>query len=101
MAQTFNCTGCGAAMEYTGGLERTMICKYCGTAVPVPEEFWREVESKQTMSKWGRYLVIFLVLTVGVPTCLGLVGALLGIGGSIIGTIVAILAPFASLLFSH
>jgi LSD1 subclass zinc finger protein len=101
MAQTFNCTGCGATLEYSSGMERIKKCQYCGTSVPVPEEFWREAEAKKAMSKWGRYLTIFLVITVGIPTCLGIVGALLGIGGSIIGTIIAILAPFASLLFPH
>ncbi len=92
MAQTFNCTSCGAVLEYTGGPEHTLRCQYCGTSAPVPEEFWREVEAKQTMSKWGKYLIIFLVITVGIPTCLGLVGTLLGIGGSIIGIIAAFLA---------
>jgi len=92
MAQTFNCTGCGAALEYAGGPEHTLRCQYCGTSTPVPEGFWREAEVKQTMSKWGKYLIIFLVVTVGIPTCLGLVGAILGIGGSIFGIIAAFLA---------
>jgi hypothetical protein len=75
-----------------------MRCQYCGTEVPVPDELWQEAETKQTMNKWGRYLIIFLVLVVGIPTCLGMVGTLLGIGGSIIGIIVGFLAPFASSL---
>jgi len=92
LAQTFNCTGCGAALEYTLGPEHTLRCQYCGISMPVPEEFWREAEVKQTMSKWGKYLIIFLVITIGIPTCLGLVGTLLGIGGSIIGIIIGFLA---------
>ena len=88
MAQTFNCTGCGAALEYTGGTEHTLRCQYCGTSVPVPEEFWREAEVKQTLSKGMKYLIIFLIITVGIPTCLGLVGTILGIGGSIFGIII-------------
>jgi LSD1 subclass zinc finger protein len=97
MAQTFSCTGCGAALEYTDGAEHTVRCPYCGNNMPVPEEFWREVETKKAMSKWGKYLIIFLVITVGVPTCLGLVGTLLGIGGSIFGIIVSFLVS----IFAH
>jgi hypothetical protein len=98
MAQTFNCPGYGAAQEYTGGQDRTMRCQYCGTTVPVLEELWREAEVKQTISKWGKYLIIFLVITVGITTCLGLVGTLLGIGGSIFGIIIAFLAQIFTLL---
>jgi LSD1 subclass zinc finger protein len=101
MAQTFKCTSCGAALEYAGGSEHSITCTYCGTTVSVPEQFWQEVETKKTMSKWGKYLAIFLVVTIGIPTCLGIVGTLLGIGGSIIGMIAALLAPFATLLFPH
>ncbi|MCX6037956.1 MAG: hypothetical protein NTW99_08715 [Chloroflexi bacterium] len=75
----FNFTGCGAALEYTGGPEHTLRCQYCGISMPVPEEFWREAEVKQTMSKWGKYLIIFRVITIGIPTCLWLVGTLLGV----------------------
>lgn len=56
--------------------------------MPVPEELWRDAEVKQTLSKWGKYLIIFLIITVGIPTCLGFIGALLGIGGSFIGIII-------------
>jgi LSD1 subclass zinc finger protein len=94
MGQVFNCTSCGASLEYAGGTEHTIRCQYCGTNVPVPEEFWQAVEAKQTMNKWGKYLILFLVLVVVVPTCLGLVGTFLGIGGSIIGIFIAFLAPF-------
>jgi hypothetical protein len=104
MVQTFNCIGCGAGMEYSGGPEHMMRCQYCGTNVPVPEEFWREAEEKQAMNKWGKYLIIFLALVIGVPTCLGLVGIFLGIGASIFGIIIGFLAPFATTilkLFVH
>ncbi|MBI4732417.1 MAG: hypothetical protein HY781_09920 [Chloroflexi bacterium] len=92
MTHTFNCTSCGAPLEYTDGMEHAIRCQFCGNSVPVPEEFWREAEMKQTTKKWGKYLLIFLVVTVGIPTCLGLVGSLLGIGGSLIGIIVGFLA---------
>ena len=97
MIKNLKCSSCGAELEYNGGSEHNLRCQYCGTSVPVPEEFWREAEEKQTISKWGKYLIIFLVVTVGVPTCLGLVGTLLGIGGSIFGIIVGFLAQ----IFAH
>lgn len=92
MAQSFHCMSCGAEMEYNGGKDRIMHCLYCGNSVSVPEEFWQEAEKKQTLKKWGKYLIIFLFVTVGLPACLGLVGSLLGIGGSLIGIIVGFLA---------
>lgn len=104
MTQTINCTSCGAALVYSGGAEHTLHCQYCGTSTPVPEEFWREAEAQAAMSKWGKYLIIFLVITVGIPTCLALVGSILGIGGSILGIIIGFLAPiFGSLvkIFVH
>jgi LSD1 subclass zinc finger protein len=95
MGQSFDCTSCGAGLEYNGGSDHTIRCQYCGTNVPVPEGFWREAEEKQTVNKWGKYLIIFLVLVIGMPTCLGLVGTILGIGGSLIAIIAGFLAPFA------
>ena len=91
-------------MEYTGGSEHRVTCLYCGISVAVPEEFWREAEEKQTLNKWGKYLIIFLVIVVGIPTCLGLIGTILGIGGSLIGIVIGFLGPiFAALvkLFIH
>jgi len=37
MAGTFNCTGCGAPLDYVGN-ELTMRCPYCNASVIVPEE---------------------------------------------------------------
>jgi hypothetical protein len=65
--------------------------------VQVPQELWEPVEEAQTVSQWKKYIIIFLLITVGLPTCLGLLGAALGIGGSIFGVII----PFALRLFSH
>jgi len=100
MPQTFYCSNCGASLEYPG-TGRTMQCSFCNTNTEVPETIWQaaesarqEVEMKQTQKKWGKYLLIFLAITVGLPTCLGLIGTLVatlfGFGGAIIG----ILAPF-------
>jgi hypothetical protein len=61
----------------------------------VPQEFWQSVEQAQALGKWKKWIVIFLVVTVVVPTCLGIVGTLLGIGGGILGA----LAPFILSLF--
>ena len=98
MAQTFNCTGFGAVLEYHGEPEHTMLCQYCGTNVHVPEEYWQEAELKQTMNKWGKYLIIFLVITVGIPTCLGLIGSILGIWIGLLGALLGIGAPFFGII---
>jgi hypothetical protein len=78
-----------------GGAGRTMKCPYCGTSVQVPAELWQPAEQAQTISQWKKYLIIFLILTVGLPTCLALLGTLLGIGGSIF----AVILPFILRLF--
>jgi len=96
MPAPFNCPNRGAALEYPGTC-RTMKCQYYGTAVQVPEELWRAVEQSQTAAPWKKYILIFLLLTVGLPTCLGLLGALLGIGGSVFAAII----PFILRIFIH
>ena len=104
MAQTFNCPSCGAMLEYPGGTAQTMKCTYCGNNVAAPVEFWQEAKTAQTTRQWGKYLIIFLVITVGIPTCLGLLGAILGIGGSIFGIIIqflVIVIQFIVQFFTH
>ena len=96
MPSSFNCPNCGATLEYPGA-GRTMKCQYCGTTVQVPEELWQPIEQAQTASQWKKYLILFLLVTVGLPTCLGLLGTVFGIGGSIFAAII----PFIIRLFVH
>jgi hypothetical protein len=63
--------------------------------VQVPQDFWQPVEEAQAMGQWKKWIAIFLVVTVVIPTCLGIVGTVLGIGGGILGA----LAPFILSLF--
>lgn len=91
---SFNCPNCGAALEYSGS-GRMIQCPYCGTTVQVPEEMWEPVEQAQTVNQWKKYVIIFLIVTVGLPTCLGLLGTALGIGGSIFAAII----PFVLQIF--
>ena len=103
MAQTFNCPNCGAAIEYSG-TGRTIKCQYCSTVVQVPEELWRSQEARQTVTQWKKYVLIFLVITVGVPLCFSLLGTFVGILGAILGLlapIFAILIQFFARLFIH
>jgi hypothetical protein len=90
MGASFNCPNYGAALEYPG-IGRTMPCQYCGTPVQVPGEYWREAEQRQTAAQWKKWIAIFPVLTVGLPTCLGLFGAILGIGGSIFAAAISLI----------
>jgi len=76
-------------LEYSGA-GRDMKCPYCGTTVQVPEAMWQPMEQAKTTSRWTTYILIFLFITVVLPTCLSLLGAALGIGGGIL----AAFAPF-------
>ncbi|MFH1183474.1 MAG: hypothetical protein V1755_00335 [Chloroflexota bacterium] len=96
MAETFSCPSCGAALEHRGS-GRTIRCPYCGTVAQVPESLWQPREQAESTRQWKKWIVVFLVLTVGLPTCLGVVGTVLGIGGSIFAAII----PFVLSLFVH
>jgi hypothetical protein len=52
------------------------------------ESLWEPREQAEFTRQWKKWIVVFLVLTVGLPTCLGLVGTVLGIGGGIFGAVV-------------
>jgi hypothetical protein len=97
MTETFSCPNCGGALEY-GGAGRTMKCPYCGTTVQVPEQMWSAVEQAQTASQWKKYVIIFLIITVGLPTCLSLLGLVLGLLGIGAGILAPILAFFLHFL---
>jgi hypothetical protein len=92
----FECPSCGGALKYAGR-GRTAKCPYCGTVAQVPSDLWQPVEQAQSTQQWKKWIAIFLLVTVVLPTCLGLLGAALGIGGGIFATILAfILAIFGS-----
>ncbi len=38
MSQNFNCSSCGAPLDYPGGSEATLRCPFCNSSVVVPEE---------------------------------------------------------------
>jgi hypothetical protein len=86
----FNCPNCGAGLE-AGGTQPGIRCPYCNQDVRLPEQAWAELVQAETRRRWGRYLVIFLAITVGLPTCVGLVAALIGLAGSLAGVILPFL----------
>ena len=94
MSDSFTCPQCGAGLQYAGG-GQSMRCPYCGSNVQVPEQLWRHAEDARTSAQWQKYAIWFLVLAVGLPTCLGLVGAVLGIGGGVFAAIL----PFVLHIF--
>ena len=95
LAETSSCQSCGAALEYGGA--RMIRCPYCGTVAPVPKSLWQARGQAESMGQWRKWIVVFLAPTVGLPTCLGLVGAVLGIGGGIFAAII----PFVLSFFVH
>lgn len=95
MAPTFSCPSCGGTLEFSGA--RTLKCPYCGTVVEVPEGLWQPVEQARSASQAKKWLIIFLVVTVGLPTCFGILGTVVGVGGGIFAAIV----PFILSLFAR
>lgn len=93
MPNTFNCPNCGAALDYAGS-GRDTRCPYCGTTVQVPEALWQPVEQAKTTDRWKTYILIFLFITVVLPTCLSLLGAVLGIGGGILAAFLPFVLQF-------
>ena len=97
--QTFNCPRCGGNLAYpSGSTEPNLTCQYCGSTIPVPDELRApglQARASAEAIKYGRWLIIFILLVVGVPTCLGIGGTLIGIAASILAPLIAIFAAFA------
>jgi len=94
--QNFNCPNCGGMLDYTGS-EPTTRCPYCSNLVPVPFEFRQaglERQATQTAKQVGKWVIVFFVLVVGLPTCLGLVATVLGIVMGLAGPLLAIILTF-------
>ena len=93
MASKFNCPNCGGVNEYAGEGD-TVHCQFCGSDVHPPEEMVNQAKAAGVSSKAKVWIVLFVIVVFVLPTCIGLWGTIIGIAASIIGTIVAILAPF-------
>ncbi len=99
MAQSFNCPNCGGALQFDGG-ETTVTCTYCHSTVEVPASARRAVAmasagaSFRALNPLIRYAIIFFVLIITVPTCIGLAGSLLGIVAGIGAPILAAILQF-------
>jgi hypothetical protein len=95
--QNFACPSCGGTIAYSGTAPTT-VCPYCGNTVAVPDELRQPglaLEAQETGRKATRWIVIFLVLVVGVPTCVGLAGTVISVA---VGLLVPILTIFAAFL---
>jgi hypothetical protein len=94
--QTFNCPNCGGHLRYSGAAP-SLTCQYCGSQVAVPDELRApalQLEAQQTAGRYGRYLIIFILLAVGVPTCLGLAGSFIGLAAGILVPLITIFTSF-------
>jgi hypothetical protein len=95
MSQTLACPHCGGSLNADGS-QPYVTCGYCGNQAPVPDALRQahlEQQTGQAVNRGVRYLIIFLVLVIGVPTCLGIVG-------SLFAAIVGIAAPIISILIT-
>lgn len=90
MANTFNCSRCGAQNTYKGE-GKTVRCEFCGSDVPVPEELVTEAATQKFTSQAKVWVILFIVAVFVLPTCIAFGGTLLGILGAIVGFIVTIL----------
>jgi DNA-directed RNA polymerase subunit RPC12/RpoP len=107
MPMTFNCPNCGAKQEYLGG-NTSLVCQYCGNSVLVPDEIQQaqaQEEARQMLSwpelrknRWFKVGVVLFIVIFVLPTCLGLVGSLLGI---VVGVGAPILAVILQFLFGR
>lgn len=105
MLQSLTCPKCGAPLEAPADEAAMLICPFCNTPVelpraaraapPAPAERpvtrlslnWRE------WTPLMRLLVIFIIVTVVLPACLGLAGSCLGIAAGFLGPLLAVLLP--------
>lgn len=88
---SFTCPTCGGRVDDPGSGPTTR-CPYCQNLVPVPEEIRQAVQERQTrkaLSRNARYLVIFLIIVIVVPTCIGLFASLVGVFAPLLAMILA------------
>jgi hypothetical protein len=93
--QSFDCPNCGGSVPADGSAA-TVACPFCGNHLIVPEALRQahtEVEARKAISTTGRWVIAILLLVIVVPTCLGL-------GASLLGAVVGILAPLFALVAS-
>jgi|GEM_PF-2507201 len=100
MPMMVECAHCGARMQYPEGGDM-LICDYCGATMAAPVELQqaRAREEARKMLTWPELrrkrwfqigVLIFLAIFV-LPTCLAIVGSLLGI-------IAGVGAPLAAII---
>jgi hypothetical protein len=103
MPLTFNCPNCGAQLEYQGG-NISLVCQYCGNSVVVPADLQQahtqdEVRRIMTWSELRRNrwfqigVALFFVIFI-LPTCIGLIGSLVGIFAGVGAPIVAVILQY-------
>ena len=90
---TLTCSNCGGANTYDGHSE-AVHCQYCGTLLPLPEPVKATRQSRVLAAQGGlaaRYLLIAVLFTIAVPTCLGLAGAAIGLLAPILGILLQLI----------
>ncbi len=89
MTHGFDCPHCGGAIEYVGS-GRSIKCTYCGRSVPVPEALWQPIEHAKSIGQWKTFVLVFLIITLVLPTFVSLLAKALGVGGGLL----AVFSPF-------
>jgi hypothetical protein len=111
MIKTFKCAHCSATLSYEGGPEAGVECPFCGKTTPVPADLRPQYDPVheqltdrphpdhapvrpvrisldwRSASPGARLVIIFVIITFVLPTCLSLVAFGAGIFFSILGFI--------------
>ena len=100
MPLTFNCPNCGAQLEYQGG-NTSLACPYCGNSVVVPADLQQahaqdEVRKMLTWpelrkNRWFKVSVALFFVIFVLPTCVGVIGSLIGIAAGVGAPILAVI----------
>jgi hypothetical protein len=94
--QSFACPNCGGSINFQG-TDPTTVCPYCGNTVAVPQALRQpglDLEAKKALDHGSRYLIIFVILVFGIPTCLAVAGTVIGIGASLLVPVIMLFTAF-------
>jgi uncharacterized paraquat-inducible protein A len=93
-----NCPNCGAQVNFPEDATAA-VCQYCGSQISstgevLPPEAAAPAQVKiDWKNPYVRLVLLFLFVTIVLPTCVGMFGTLIGIFASIFGLIISLLAP--------
>jgi hypothetical protein len=91
MPEPIQCPNCGASVTYSGD-QAIVNCPYCNSPVKVPvgtsmTRWW------QALNPTARIVIVLVIVSVVLPTCLGLAASLLGVCVPLLAGMAGLLIP--------